>query len=272
MSGYLKAALIALTFMVLNALFLIVSGFLQMKSVSLGFFEAEQTALWAPLNSALAQLASAGVVFLVMFPLDRGDQGFLDAVHMKPLAGGMVALCFAAGVAMQFSLAEVGNLGQEIWPMSFDELARIHEILTPTTLWGGLSALFAFVIVAPVTEELVFRGWILPMLERQYGPRAALIWSSVLFGLVHREPAFILYATLAGFILGAIAIRTKSTLASIAVHAGVNATPLFVPVTLVRIEGFNTLPNDVQHIGLWVVLVSVAATAALLTLIWRATD
>lgn len=268
----LLAVLVSVLLVVLTLVFLGLAGYLQMKSVSVGFFEAEQTASWTPINRALAFLASAGVVFLVLFPHEQADRGFLDAVHVKPLAGAMVGLCFATGVAMQFGLAELGNVGQEIWPMSFETLAKVHAMLTPNTLLEGLSALFAFVIVPPVVEELVFRGWLLPMLRDAYGTPAGLTLSSVLFGLVHLEPSMVLFATVAGFILGAIAIRTKSTLASIAVHAGVNATPLFFPVSLIRIEGFNTLPNQVEHISLWLVLLSVAAAVGLLALIWRATE
>ena len=58
---------------------------------------------------------------------------------MRPLAGAIVALCFAAGVSLQFTLAEVGNLAQEIWPLGFDELARRYRMMTPTTWWGGMA-------------------------------------------------------------------------------------------------------------------------------------
>lgn len=268
----LVALLVSVLLLALTSVFLGLAGFLQMKSVSVGFVEAEQTASWEPINQALALLASAGVVFLLLFPHERAERGFLDAVHVRPLAGAVVGLCFATGVAMQFGLAELGNLGQEIWPMSFETLAKIHAMLTPKTLGEGLSAVFAFVLVPPVVEELVFRGWLLPMLRKAYGTPAGLALSSLLFGAVHGQPSAILFATIAGVILGAIAIRTKSTLASIAVHAGVNATPLFFPVTLIRIDGFNTLPNDVEHIAPWLVAGSVVVAGGLLMLIWRATE
>jgi len=125
--------------------------------------------------------------------------------------------------------------------------------------------------VAPVTEELLFRGWLLQDLKEQYGTRRALVWSSLLFGLVHVEPTAVLYATLGGLVLGAVALRTKSTLASIAMHAGVNALPLLLPATLVRIEGFNTLTQRVEHVHWWLLLLGVAGTAGALWIVWRST-
>jgi len=264
--------MIALAFRVLIVLFMGFAGFLQFRSWSATWGEAVRAAAEAPLNSALVQAASVGVIFIVAFPYRRREGGLLESVHVRPLIGGIVALCFIAGAFMQLPLAEIGNLAQEVWPVSFDELARRHRLMNPKTWWGGVSVLLAFVLVAPITEELLFRGWLLQDLKEQYGARRALVWSSLLFGLVHIEPAAVLYATLGGLVLGVVALRTKSTLASIAMHAGVNAVPLLLPATLVRIEGFNTLTQRVEHIGWWLLLVAVAAAAGALAIVWRLTD
>jgi membrane protease YdiL (CAAX protease family) len=208
---------------------------------------------------------------VVAFPHRSRQTGFLEALNVRPLVGSIVALCFLAGAFAQIPLAEVGNLVQEIWSISFDELARRHRLINPTTWWGGISALIALVMVAPLTEELLFRGWLLHDLKRQYGATAALLWSSVCFGVVHLEASAIVYATLGGLILGAVALRTRSTLASIAMHAGVNALPLLLPVRAVRIEGFNTLSQGVEHIAWWLLALGACGAAATLALIWRAT-
>jgi membrane protease YdiL (CAAX protease family) len=270
----LEALLIALAVPLLNAVFLALAGSLQLKQLSTswsGWVETIRAGAAAPINLALAQAAAVCLLFIVAFPHRSRGAGFLDAVHVRPLAGAVVGLCFSAGIFLQFSLAEVGNVAQEVWPLTFDELARRYQMLNPTTWWGGMSALIAFVLVAPVTEELVFRGWLLPMLQHRYGTRFALAWSSVLFGIVHGWPAAI-YATLGGLVLGLVALRTRSTLASIALHAGINATPLLLPVTLVRIEGFNTLSDQVKHISGWLILGSILAAVGLLTVLWRSTE
>jgi len=96
--------------------------------------------------------------------------------------------------------------------------------------------------------------------------------SSVLFGMVHLEPSAVVYATLAGLVLGAVALKTGSTLASIAMHAGVNALPLLVPTTVLRIEGFNTLDPHVKHIAPWLLLLSLAGAALALMIVWRSAN
>ena len=172
---------------VLNLVFMGVAGFLQLRSVSVGWGEAIAAAAQEPLNLALAQAASVGVIFIVAFPHRGRADRFLDAVYVRPLVGGVVVLCFLAGAFFQLPLAEIGNLVQEVWPVSFDELARRHRLVNPRTWWGGISALIALVLVAPVTEELLFRGWLLKDLEADYGTAPALVWTSILFGIVHLD-------------------------------------------------------------------------------------
>lgn len=272
MKGYLRALLIALAVPLLNRLFMGFAGFLQLRSVSADWGEAIQAAAQAPLNYALVQAASFGVIFVVAFPHKGRTAGLLESVHVRPIVGGIAALCFAAGAFLQLPLAEIGNLGQELWPISFDELARRHRMVNPTTWSGGVSILLAIVLVAPVTEELLFRGWLLKELQQQYGKAPALVWSSLLFGLVHIEPSAVIYATIAGFVLGAVALRARSTLASIAMHAGVNAMPLLLPTALVRIEGFNTLDPKVVHISPWLLIGSLTLAGAALAVVWRSSE
>ena len=255
-------------------LFLALGGFLQLRSGSASWGEAISVAGDSPLNLALVQAAATGVLFIVAFPHRRREGGLLESVEVRPLLGGIVALCFLAGACMQLPLAEVGNLVQEVWPLSFDELARRYRMVNPSTWWAGMSISVALVIVAPVTEELLFRGWLLQDLKEPYGDAPALIWSSLLFGLVHAGGGVsaIVYGTIGGLVLGAVALRTKSTLSSIAMHAGVNALPLLLPASLLRVDGFNTLSQEVEHISGWLVLLALTGAAAALSIVWRRTS
>ncbi|MFW2386728.1 MAG: lysostaphin resistance A-like protein [Polyangiales bacterium] len=271
MGGYLKALLIAVLFWALLGVFMVLAGFIQLRSLSAPLHDAAEAAAQQPINFALVPAAACVVLFVIAFPRRRSDAGLLEAVHVRPLMGGIVAICFLGGACLQIPMAELGNLTQEIWPVSFDELARRHRFINPSTWWGGFSAMAALVLVAPVTEELLFRGWLLQDLKEQYGTKPALIWSSVLFGLVHGVAAMP-YATLGGLVLGAVALRTKSTLGSIGMHAGVNALPLLLPVSLVRIEGFNNLSEDTEHISWWIILLALFGVLGSLKLLWRATE
>jgi membrane protease YdiL (CAAX protease family) len=81
----------------------------------------------------------------------------------------------------------------------------------------GLS-FFVICVSAPILEELLFRGLLLPGLLKNYGPRKAIFQSSLLFGVMHLNPAQVVSAFLLGLFLGWLYYRTKSLAVCIVVH------------------------------------------------------
>jgi membrane protease YdiL (CAAX protease family) len=75
-------------------------------------------------------------------------------------------------------------------------------------------------IVTPIVEELMFRGYILDAINRKHSDWTAIIWSSILFGLLHflGGSFYIGSALIGGIIYGWIRVRTGSLLPSIACH------------------------------------------------------
>ncbi|MDQ2853520.1 MAG: CPBP family intramembrane metalloprotease [Chloroflexota bacterium] len=99
----------------------------------------------------------------------------------------------------------------------------------------------AFVLVAPVAEELFFRGVVYNAWLRERGPRAAVVGSAALFAAIHAS----LYSLVPIFVLGvALALvyrSTRSLPASMAMHAGFNA--ISVGIALLARAGILSLPN-----------------------------
>jgi len=88
------------------------------------------------------------------------------------------------------------------------------------------------VTLGPVCEELIFRGFLLPVLHRSFGPVLAVILSAIPFSLLH-GPQYgwswqhIILITVAACMFGVIRVRSNSTAAAALMHAGYNLT-LFV--------------------------------------------
>ncbi|MFN8433969.1 MAG: type II CAAX endopeptidase family protein [Anaerolineales bacterium] len=97
----------------------------------------------------------------------------------------------------------------------------ISEIL------GELNApyLFAFttVIVAPITEELFFRGFLFKGLREKYGWFNALMFSSMIFALFHGQLATLLPTFLLGALFSYMYQRTESVYPGMFLHFTVNA-------------------------------------------------
>ena len=89
--------------------------------------------------------------------------------------------------------------------------------------------------MAPITEEIIFRGFILSRFKKAMPTSLAVVLSSVLFGLVHLQLLWVIYAALIGILLAIIAEQEKSIGASILLHMAINFSALFVE--LIPVEG-----------------------------------
>ncbi|HEX5791227.1 MAG TPA: CPBP family intramembrane glutamic endopeptidase [Luteolibacter sp.] len=96
-----------------------------------------------------------------------------------------------------------------------DTVKLLRDCKDPIVL--GLLA-FTAVIIAPTCEELVFRGYLYPILKKYAGFWPALIASSLLFGLAHGSLASLLPLCLLGGLLAALYERTGSIWVPVAIH------------------------------------------------------
>lgn len=124
--------------------------------------------------------------------------------------------------------------------------------------WG---AFFKVAIVAPVVEELIFRGLILHGFRKNYNAVTAIFMSALLFSLFHLNPWQMPATFVLGLLLGWIIIRTRSILLAIIGHSINN---LMVLLTITYWEQINThlsflveLNNKLMLSGI-VVIVSLA--------------
>lgn len=79
----------------------------------------------------------------------------------------------------------------------------------------------SLVVFAPMTEEFIFRGYLLHRWTKKWGLWAAIVLSSVLFGALHPDS---LGAAFTGFVFAILYLRTQSLWAAIIAHALYNLT------------------------------------------------
>ena len=77
-------------------------------------------------------------------------------------------------------------------------------------------------LVAPLVEEILFRGMIVFDLERSFSRKTAIIAQGVIFGLYHIIPVQIIYAIPLGIYLGYIVYKSGSIWPAIAGHIAMN--------------------------------------------------
>ena len=102
------------------------------------------------------------------------------------------------------------------------------------------------VLIAPLVEETVFRGYLYPLVAKTFGVATGIITTGVLFGLMHGAQlgwtwALVLVLIVVGVIFTFVRARTGSVFASFLLHLGYNST--IAVVTILGTQGFTKIPS-----------------------------
>jgi hypothetical protein len=107
-------------------------------------------------------------------------------------------------------------------------MKQVIEILP-----GNLAlSLVLLAVLAPLVEELIFRGLLYGWITGRWGSLAGLIVSSVAFAAAHYEPAHVVLVLPLGFFFGWLRRRTDSLLPSLFSHIVNNGFALVAAVYL----------------------------------------
>lgn len=121
-------------------------------------------------------------------------------------------------------------------------------------LGTGVWAVVTMVILAPLLEEILFRGLILGSCKERFGSVWALLISATLFAIAHfSAPIQVIYAFVIGLILGYIYIRTHSLITVMIIHALNNAMAYVMEYYFPKLSDLTTrelIGNDVLY---WII-------------------
>jgi uncharacterized protein len=174
------------------------------------------------LISALAVMSS-GIVFLFWYRHEtfgeiRGKLAYL--VHIKNICK---FACLALGC--QLFVSGLLSILTEYFPKAFDNYGNtINSILSG----NPIVVVIVTIIIAPITEELIFRGVTLHMANRNIPFLGANVLQAMLFGMYHGNLVQGIYAAGLGFILGLIYEKYRTIYAPILLHMMVNASAFFL--------------------------------------------
>ena len=178
---------------------------------------------------------------------------------------------FGFGRAAQYCL-----IGMLIWSLSvycamlLGDLFEDHGIEIYTDFSGYATSPLATavdfvysVVIAPITEELLFRGVMLRTLSKA-NQRFAIFASAAFFGLVHGNiPQFVLTFTL-GIFLAHITMKHGSIIPAIIVHMFVNSLSMIISY----VSELGTAATIISYI----ILIMGSMSGAILLLIFRGED
>jgi hypothetical protein len=150
-----------------------------------------------------------------------------------------ILLCLLGGVGLSIIISIFSGLAGKQPPTPIDNLFQSRTAIILLMGFG--------ILVAPLVEEMMFRGFLYPVVARSFGVVAGVLFTGILFGSFHALQlwgAWPLVALLmgVGIVFTWVRARTHSVSASLLMHIAYNST-LFVAL-LVQTKGLK----DLSHI------------------------
>ena len=172
------------------------------ESFAVGEFMTEPD-MEALMNNAWGYLWAVAVAMLFLFVWkDRSFWKEQVFARKNKMGFGRFLILLCVCMAIQF-VNSFWVEGLELFMNMFDR--SILETLESVSGSSDSVSMFLYAsFVAPVTEELIFRGYIQGALSR-YGKKFSILCSAFLFGIFHGNLVQTPYAFLAGLLLGYVA-------------------------------------------------------------------
>lgn len=208
--GYLGGFLLSL---VVAIPYLAITGVDDLGDLSIVDTLVLQMPLWGGLAGAavLASMRSGSGNLLA-------DYGFTLRIRKREVGIGLLA-----GLGAQLILVPLLYVILRPLIDSGDLSARARDLGDQSEGLGGAILLILLVMIgAPIVEEIFYRGLVMRSIQRRFGPRWALVGSSLLFGATHLSAIELVFLTAFGFVAGALALRTGRLAAPIVAHVAFN--------------------------------------------------
>lgn len=165
-------------------------------------------------NGLVSVISGLLSLLAVWFICAMREQKLTQRLNLKPCSPGTVAASVGYGFGMCFLAGFLTDLlpYPQAWWDSFEESYAVISMGDPVTMF------LSTVILAPVTEEIFFRGLVHGHLRRVMPVPVAAVVSVLLFAVLHGQIIWIVSAFVSGLALVWIYERTGNLCCSILVH------------------------------------------------------
>ncbi len=162
------------------------------------------------LVSGLLTLGSVWAIFRLRRRRLRQD------LWLHPVPGRVLLWAAALSVCLYWLVSFALALLPESWMAGYSEASAGLEDT-------GALAIVATALVAPVVEEVIFRGLVYTRLQRALPGWLAVVLSAAIFGVCHGELVWFTYAFLLGTVFALVVRATGSILPGMLMHVAFNS-------------------------------------------------
>lgn len=141
---------------------------------------------------------------------------------------------YFAAIAFGVLTCTITLFVSSIFVQLFPQWATTQNVVSTTlqvnTQWGFLASFLSVGILAPLCEELLFRGYLYHAVRECCGIKMSVCITAFLFAAVHGQWFQLVPLFMAGCFLNCFYLRTESLIATVLMHSAWNTFSLFLVV------------------------------------------
>ncbi len=161
------------------------------------------------------------------------EESTLFLRELKPLKSiGFFVFGYASAIAVSSVLT--------LFPMITQFLGYTKASQTVNLGRDMFLTMITLLVTAPITEEIIFRGFMLNTLLERLEENIAILITSVLFAVTHGNVVWMLYSFFLGQILAKTSMKEDNIAYGVLLHAGFNFTS-FTTMTISNNENLNRM-------------------------------
>ncbi|MEN8172951.1 MAG: type II CAAX endopeptidase family protein [Chloroflexota bacterium] len=204
-----------------------------------GYLLVLATTSLSPISNTLSEqkLTIIGLILIwllvavLLVIVRKGEKRTFSSIGFKSITGRDILLAIVIGAALSLTVPLFTLLASQIFPSNGGD---IHEVVSSTSWW----MIFVSVLTAGITEEIIFRGYIIERINEITKKK----WTAVLVSLI----AFILPHTMSwnmthviavvlplGLILSGLYLWKRNLLFNMIIHVVIDL-PLVVMALIVK--------------------------------------
>lgn len=203
--------------LIVGTVYLLKAEVVTMSAENIASIIADNVLLSSILSSLITML-----LYWVVFLFRKRSLGSYSLPQRIPLSyigiSLLIGLCFSFTITGFISVAGI----ERYFP---DHQVLIQSVLLGKGFWLPLLGVG---ILAPIVEEVAFRGLIFNRMREDISLKAALILQAIFFGAIHLNMLQSSYAFIIGLFLGIGYVWTNSLYVPILMHIGLNSTSVLM--------------------------------------------
>ena len=174
----------------------------------------------------LISVISGVVALLIILIIFKArHKNFREEINIKPIRLISIPIIILMGISLNLLI----QILISCLPIPL-ELMESYSQASQFTQDTSIISFLAIAIMAPIAEEIFFRGLVLSRFSKSMPIVVSIILQAIIFGLIHGTVLWFSYATIIGLVLGLLAYKQKSILGCMILHFSINGLSFMINI------------------------------------------